>query len=669
MVRRVRVFERAVMSGPQSERPPVATQRTGSGGSSSSVAHPPRAVLHQFALGLLAPGESRFVEAHLEQCDLCAAELSEAPTDTLLEVARAASAKTRLAGLPDLAPGDSTEIPIVPPELANHPRYRVVEPLGSGGMGTVYRAEHRLMERPVALKVIRRRLVAHPTAIERFLREVRAAARLSHPNIVASFDAEQAGDLRFLVMEYVEGDSLDRLVSTPRSLSVAEACEIIRQAALGLAHAHSRGMIHRDIKPQNIMLTPSGQVKVLDFGLARLADLTADESAPTSTSDNPSPSDETVRGAAAGTMAGMILGTPDYLAPEQALNAAAADERSDLYSLGCTFYFLLTGHPPFPEGTGPEKLVAHCQSPIPDPRRERPEIPADVAAIVLRLLAKSPADRFAAAADVAEALRPFCDTRSSRETTTDRLPVDAAVSRHTESTRPDPRPAAASAPTDGRRFSRRAVVGLGVCLAVGGVAAFSKWIPGLSPPARNRRLLFVVPQYKFWYSDYGPVRTALERRGHAVVTAGPEEGDCFPMPEDKQSPQPPRVTIERAVDASLTADGYDGVLFCGFGVYPFLDGTTGEETRRLLDEFRREKKVVAAMCTGQAVLLEYGLLDGIEAAGGEYLRASYPDKRQKGTIWRDEPVVVAGDGRIITASDASAAEPFVAAIDEALRKQ
>lgn len=652
------------MSGPQSERPPVVPEHPGS-------AHPPRNVLHQFALGLLPPGESRLVEAHLEHCDQCAAELSEAPTDTLLEVARAASAKTRLAGLPDLATADSTEIPIVPAELANHPRYRVVEPLGSGGMGTVYRAEHRLMERPVALKVIRRRLVAHPTAIERFLREVRAAARLSHPNIVASFDAEQAGDLRFLVMEYVEGASLDRLFSTPHTPSVAEACEIIRQAALGLAHAHSRGMIHRDIKPQNIMLTPSGQVKVLDFGLARLADLTAEESAPASAADLPNPTDETIRGAAAGTLAGMILGTPDYLAPEQALNAAAADERSDLYSLGCTFYFLLTGHPPYPGGTGPEKLVAHCQSPIPDPRNERPGIPAEVAAIVMRLLAKSSADRFASAADVAEALRPHCVVRvdrgnaASEEAAPDRFAPQTVLAAPKVAPRPETHPVPAA--SGDRRLSRRTVVGLGLCLAVGGFAAARGWIPGIGQTPRTRRLLFIVPQYNFWYSDYGPVKAALEQRGHTVVTAGPERGRCVPMPEDKQSPTPPPVTTERAVDASLTAEGFDGVLIGGFGVHPFLDGPTGEQTRRLLDEFRRDKKLIAAMCTGQAVLLTYGLLDGIEAAGGQFQHEYFPDKRQRGTIWRDEPVVVAAGGQIITASDASAAEPFAAAIDEALR--
>ena len=659
------------MSGQKSERPAAVPghsdtepSQSGSSGFPTVSGHPPLAVLHQFALGLLSPGESRLVEAHLERCDHCAAELSEAPTDTLLEVARAASAKTRLAGLPDLQPGESSELPIIPPELANHPRYQIVEPLGSGGMGTVYRAQHRLMERPVALKVIRRRLVAHPAAIERFLREVRAAARLSHPNIVASFDAEQAGDLRFLVMEYVEGESLDRLFSAPRTASVAQACDIIRQAALGLAHAHSRGMIHRDIKPQNIMRTPSGQVKVLDFGLARLADLTAGETDAASTNESAA-ADETMRGAAVGTMAGMILGTLDYLAPEQALNAAAADERSDLYSLGCTFYFLLTGHPPFPEGTGPEKLLAHCQRPAPDPRNERTDIPAEVAAVVTRLLAKSPADRFATANEVAEVLRLYLASNRRRQPAkTDQPPPGSKRARNA------PRHAAATPTTTTatlrRNWSRRTIEGLVLCLVIGGAAALNGFVPGIAQPPRTKRLLFIVPQYNFWYSDYGPVKAALEQRGYTIVTAGPERGPCVPMAQDKQSPSPPRVTIDRAVDASLTARGFDGVLIGGFGVQPFLKGGLGGQTSRLLEEFRQEKKVVAAICTGQAVLLAHGLLDGVEAAGGQFQHEYFPDQRQKGTIWRDEPVVTAAGGRIVTASDATASEPFAAAIDTAL---
>src|SRR5262249_36762668 len=143
----------------------------------------------------------------------------------------------------------------VPPELADHPRYRVVGLLGSGGMGVVFKAEHLVMERPVALKVISRGLIDRPAVMERFRREVKAAARLSHPNIVTAHDAEQAGDTHFLVMEFVEGTTLARLVNERGLLPVAEACDYVRQAALGLQHAFEHGMVHRDIKPHNLMVT------------------------------------------------------------------------------------------------------------------------------------------------------------------------------------------------------------------------------------------------------------------------------------------------------------------------------------------------------------------------------------------------------------------------------
>ena len=169
---------------------------------------------------------------------------------------------------------DSSETPEpeIPAELVGHPRYRIVKRLGSGGMGTVYLAEHRLMDRSVALKVIRRDLLGNEALVERFRREVRAAARLGlHPNIVAAYDAEQAADSHFLVMEFVEGVDLAHLVKRQGPLPCALACQAVKQAAEGLEHAFQRGMVHRDIKPQNLMCTPDGQVKILDFGLARFA--------------------------------------------------------------------------------------------------------------------------------------------------------------------------------------------------------------------------------------------------------------------------------------------------------------------------------------------------------------------------------------------------------------
>jgi hypothetical protein len=257
------------------------------------------------------------------------------------------------------------------------------------------------MERLVALKVIDRSLTGNPAVVERFRREVKAAGALSHPNIVHAYDAEQAGDSHFLVMEYVEGTTLARLVERDGPLSVARACDTIRQTARGLQRAHESGLVHRDIKPHNLMLTPQGVVKILDFGLARLAR----EATPLSpaTADTAPP----VAHAPGLTQLGMVMGTADYMAPEQASDARAADIRADIYSLGCTLYFLLTGRPPFPEGTMLDKLRAHRQSDPTPPSNFRTDIPPALSRVLERMMAKDPAQRYQTPAELAEALRPF----------------------------------------------------------------------------------------------------------------------------------------------------------------------------------------------------------------------------------------------------------------------
>jgi serine/threonine protein kinase len=276
----------------------------------------------------------------------------------------------------------------MPQELVDHPRYQVVRLLGKGGMGAVYVAEHRMMKRAVALKVIAEHLVSCSSAVERFRREVEAAARLSHPNIVTAFDAEQAGNCHFLVMELVDGVSLNRLVEQSGPFPVEQASEHIRQAALGLEHAHGHGMVHRDIKPHNLMLARGGQVKILDFGLTRFAD------------DN--------QAEAPLTHWASLTGTPDYMPPEQAANAHAADIRADIYALGCTLYYLLAGRPPFPGGDAFEKIVAHMKhepTPLPELRRD---VPPELVQVVARMMAKNPEQRFQTPIEVARALSSFC---------------------------------------------------------------------------------------------------------------------------------------------------------------------------------------------------------------------------------------------------------------------
>jgi predicted Ser/Thr protein kinase len=366
--------------------------------------HPTPAQLAAFDLGHLAPDDWALVERHVADCAACCAALEALPDDTLVTLVRG------VGRLPDPVVADTvdwtasgdTPAPAapatdIPAALADHPRYRVLELLGVGGMGTVFKAEHRLMRRTVALKVVNKHLTQRAAAVERFRLEVQAAAQLSHPNVVTAHDAEQAGDVHFLVMEYVEGTNLDRLVQQRGPLPVREACDYVLQATLGLQYANERGLIHRDLKPANLLLTPSGQVKILDFGLARLAREAAPPGAVTPT--------------------GTLIGTPDYVAPEQALEPHKADVRADLYSLGCTLYFLLAGQPPFPDGSVLQKLMAH-QGRSPRPLRElRPDVPAPLLRVVDRLLAKDPARRYATPADLAAALEPF--TR----------PTDAAPAR------------------------------------------------------------------------------------------------------------------------------------------------------------------------------------------------------------------------------------------------
>ena len=292
-----------------------------------------------------------------------------------------------------------------------------MELLGVGGMGAVYKAEHQLMERTVAVKVINANLVDSPAMVERFRREVKAAARLTHANIVTAYDADQAGSSHFLVMEYVEGTNLARLVAEKGPLPVSQACDYIRQAALGLQHAFDRGMVHRDIKPQNLMLARDGQVKVLDFGLARFA------------LENAAAGGRGIPPVAPGTLADLatkdtptegltqteaVMGTPDYIAPEQSRDSHAADIRADIYSLGCTLYELLAGQTPFPGGTGLEKLKAHIER-MPKPLTEiRRSVPAKLASVVERMMAKDPNQRYQTPAAVAEALASFAGPAKGR---------------------------------------------------------------------------------------------------------------------------------------------------------------------------------------------------------------------------------------------------------------
>lgn len=269
--------------------------------------------------------------------------------------------------------------------------YLLLALLGEGGMGQVFKARHRIMDRLVALKIIRAEHLAHPDVVKRFHREVKAAAQLIHPNVVIAHDAGQSGTTHFFVMELLEGTDLAHLVAEQGPLPPGPACNYVRQAALGLQCAHEHGMVHRDIKPQNLFLVKDTQtVKVLDMGLARLRAASEESSAPM-------------------TREGAIMGTPDYLAPEQAVDASKVDIRSDIYSLGCTLYHLLAGEPPFAGGSLIQKIYRHQQNEPPAIESVRSDLPAGLAPIVHKMVAKRPEDRFQTPAEAAAALAVFAE--------------------------------------------------------------------------------------------------------------------------------------------------------------------------------------------------------------------------------------------------------------------
>ncbi len=278
--------------------------------------------------------------------------------------------------------------------------YVILHRLGSGGMGQVFKAQHRRMKRIVAIKVLPTAVAKKPELIQRFSREVEAAAKLMHPNIVAAFDADEADGLHFLVMEYVSGRDLAALVREQGPLSVSLCLNCMVDAARALEYAHSHGVVHRDIKPSNLLLTRTDRqqgagtddsaaytVKLLDLGLARIDE----EAAAVAT-----PSDLT------GT--GLVMGTVDYMSPEQAINTHTVDHRTDIYSLGMTMHFLLTGRAAYPGESVMQRLLAHRENPIPSLVEARQDVPFELDAIFRKMAAKRPGDRQQSVGEVADAL-------------------------------------------------------------------------------------------------------------------------------------------------------------------------------------------------------------------------------------------------------------------------
>jgi serine/threonine-protein kinase len=667
--------------------------------------HPTPEQLRAFAQGRLSSAEMAELEKHIAYCDSCCLQLAHIPDDTLVQLAREAAtegvkspAAKPVDPTPKSSPGD------IPKELREHPRYRVLSLVGHGGMGAVYKAEHRKMERLVALKVINQHLLANTQAVERFSREVRAVSKLSHPNIVLVHDADEAGSLHFLVMEFVDGVSLDRVIAHNGPLTPAQAANFIAQAARGLQHAHEKGMVHRDIKPQNLMMTRKKEIKILDFGLARLGgEQPADGAGQGSSAEKPGQ-----------TVAGMVLGTPDYIAPEQATDARSADIRADIYSLGCTMYYLLTAQPPFPTGSTIEKLNLHLKTAPPSILEKRPDVPAELARILDKMLAKNPSERYqtpeeaardlasleasgrrqppgAAISSVAPAAAPVALPSSS--------PLDdAAIALAASPLRPvvQPKPAGqlpfgltppAAVALVACAVMLLALLAWGISSAISGSSQrepLAQQQPANSgssdhvapptplnssianPPSSNpgrpesppraapatgaiasnlpRKVLLVVPSYDLYGPDYWGVVNGGREAGLQVEVASTTLDPIRIL----NQPGPGKFSADRLLSSVPGASEYGAVIFSGWSTAEFEPGGEGyREAQRLIQDFRENGRVIASICAGQRALDRHHLLEGKQVAlcpamqkNGEAIRGE----------WQPKSVVRAG--QIITAGTA-----------------
>lgn len=263
-------------------------------------------------------------------------------------------------------------------------KYKLLRHLGSGGMSSVYLAQHRISEQLRAIKVLPRKKVSDKSYLDRFYLEARAAASLNHPNVVRIYDICNENDTHYMVMEYVQGEDLYELVTANGVPGIEDVINYVAQAAEGLAHAHQRDLIHRDIKPANLLKTEQDDVKILDLGLALVSQ---EEGESLTVLHNEK-----------------VMGTADYLSPEQAVNSHDVDNRADIYSLGCTLYYLLAGHPPFPKGSLAQRIAMHQSKEPADVRENRPDCPDSLALVCQKMMKKDPDERYQSCAEIKTAL-------------------------------------------------------------------------------------------------------------------------------------------------------------------------------------------------------------------------------------------------------------------------
>lgn len=438
---------------------------------------------------------------------------------------------------------EMTQVPFlgIPPFTLGN--YEVLERLGMGGIGVVYKARHSQLKKLVAIKLLRPERPPDAKTAARFRREIQAIGQLDHPHIVRATDAGEFQGTHFLVMELLDGQNLHDLVRSRGPLPVHEACQWIRQAAFGLQYAHEMGLIHRDIKPSNLMLTSHGILKILDLGLALLCPTLDSVEALTRAED--------------ATASGVILGTIDYIAPEQLNKRQPIDGRADLYSLGCTLFFLLTGRAPFHDEDSNllQRLMAHGSQPVPRLSQLRPDFPVALDQVLARLMAKAPQDRFSSASEVAKALESLANSVESWPTIPPLVqnspaiplqPPSTPTSTATPVARPPAKPPVTSVP---KRADRPPPPPLG------------------GPPHTARTNRSVLP----------PVVPGRLSGSNPVLTMLPESGASTRL---VQSPGPPRLVRLNTSSTIIWWITGGVLLLCLIGIVWMLATGLGRDTRK-----------------------------------------------------------------------------------------
>ncbi len=432
-------------------------------------------------------------------------------------------------------------------------KYRLLSLLGKGGMSSVYLAEHVLMRRRCAIKVLPAKRVHDSSYLGRFHREAQAVASLDHPNIVRAYDVDKEvsndTEIHFLVMEYVDGDSLQDKIRKEGVASYEDAADYVRQSALGLEHAHRAGMVHRDIKPGNLLVDTTGVVKILDLGLARFFDEEDKESLTVAHDEK-------------------VLGTADYLAPEQALDSHTVDSRADIYSLGCTLYFLLTGHPPFVEGTLAQRLMNHQTKEPPPVTRDRPDTPPSLVAILLKMMAKNPNDRYATGNEVARAMSDWLAENASESWKKEHPnAIGTGSSKSNTAASPAPVPAApqdenlASFLANLNEDSKKSSI-----ILKGGSSVKAKGNGGSKPPEKSG-------------PKSPPSPTAPPKKAKPVLVArkAPDTPAPAPKPGSGAGMKPketaaPTISEDNPFAAGFTGFDIEGETAAGTGTFPaFID--------------------------------------------------------------------------------------------------